>query len=199
VQLVAGATPQPDIEDLVEQYAPAAGLDLDTATSTLTLGVNICRIRRDLGLTASQALQAVSTSLDRFEEPGPDGWMAEWRDRAWLFDGLLTVDGPLDVMSKVRELLFDHQCILVGTNVITDVRHIYDNSAGTVLGGLVVHTLGIRFREGEDYREVHVSLSDAALKELSRKLERALVKESTACRSLETLGLRELTPRRVCL
>ena len=187
----------PDVEDLADACSEQTGIAVEDVEAALVIAINLSRLQRTLSVSATEATAALCESLpmafgDRWT-PDLSGALA---DRSRILEQMIVEDGVIQVMSKVRRLLFDHQAVLADTSVVTDVRHVYNSAGEAIVGGLVLHNIGLRFIEGDDTQEIHVTLSSQALRTLLRQLERALQKEATATNFLERAGVPELTPKR---
>lgn len=186
-----------DVEDLAESCAVSTGVSTDEIEAVLTVAINLSRLRRTLRSTAAEAAAALTEALPRaFGERWFEERASLWTERLRILEELIFEDGPVDVMAKVRDLLYDYQTVLADTSVVTDVRHVYNDSADQIVGGLVLHNIGLRFLEAGEIREMHFTLSSPAVRVLLRQLERALLKAATATSFITGAGVPELTPKR---
>jgi hypothetical protein len=193
---VEQSSPRSDVEDLAEELAELASITTDTAETILALAINVHRLSRELGQPAAETLALVTSYLGSSEFPRwREERAAEWEARLPLLERLV-VSAPVTTMTKARELLYEFQCVLQRSAVITDVRYVYDDPGDRILGGLVLHTLSFEYSEGDERRQIHITLSPKQLGTLSGHLSRAQRKAGAAEKVLATTKIPELTPKR---
>jgi hypothetical protein len=195
-EYIIQSSPTSDIEDLAESCASTLSIDVDIAESILTVAINLNLLRRSLDVEPHELLDQFTNTLaatfDGWDEPK----RKEFDKRRDVFTQLIVPNGTIEIMSKARELLFEAQCRLLDTTVITDTRHVFNDSATKSLGGLVIHTLGLEYLEGTQHRELHVTLSPQGVDDLIKQLRRAKKKEQVAQDLLTNQKLPLLTPRK---
>lgn len=196
---VCNTAPTPDIEDIADACAKSLQLPSESIESVLSVAISLKRLQRELDKPTkhSQGHDVLSLVAATLKREGFSGWDDDvWEQRKPFLHQLLAVDGPIDIMAKARELLYEFQCVLRDCGVTTDVRYLYNNDASDVVGGLVLHTLRLQYMEGYDLREIHITLSNEDIEALVYHLDRAKQKSQRANSLLETAKLPELTPKR---
>jgi hypothetical protein len=194
---IAFSAPLPDLEDLAENCAEKSGVEATLAEAVLSIGVNISSLQRSTGKPLSEILDRAAESFSRSGFPEwEEKYFRLWQERRPFLEELLVTDGTLEVMAKVRELLYECQSILLDSIVMTDVRHVYNSEASDIKGALVLHTLGIEYWEGMEPRQIHITLSDTDLEKVILQLQRAQRKTKVSIALLDKLNIPELTPKR---
>lgn len=196
VSCIVSSEPSTDIENLAEYCQSTSGVDSGIAEEVITLAINLNRIKRALNKTSDEVIKAIPISLH-----GHQFWNNElalkWVEREALLQQLLTPDGTIEVMAKIRELHQECQTILLEAKVMTDLRYVYNGDASKIVGGLVLNTLGIDVMEGHNQvQQMHVLLSDNEIEELIDHLQRAQKKSLLAKEMLVRMSISDLTPNR---
>ncbi len=201
------STSQPlsDVEDLAAACASQLnqeGVSPSVIESVLFLAINISRLERDMVENAGEApppsaAEAFAAGLEQTQFPDwSDDTRKKWLERIEILAPAWGDESAIVTMSKARELLFDFQCVLHKSAVLTDVRYIFNRAATTVTGALVMHTLSLNYMEGDGWRELHLTLSPKDVEELMTKLERAQQKARVTGELLERSDVPQLTPKR---
>lgn len=197
VTFLQTAKPYPDIEDLAEAANVHLSIGTEVADAVITIAVSFSSVLRQASLTPEETIDAIEASLEQSRYPGWDeGRSAEWVLRRDQLGRLLGESNAITTMSKARQLLNDSPNIFRGVRCVTDIRHIFDESATRVTGGLVLQTLVVTYTSGEDTKEIHLALTQADIAELKSKLERSQSKTDVSLKVLEANNIPELTPKR---
>lgn len=196
VTYLEAAAPLADVEDLAEQCALATGTPLDLAQAIVTLVLNFSRLARD-DESEKSLPDAFNEGIERAEIADWDEQkQRDWNERELLLRPLWQGGGTLETMSKARELLFDFQCVLRRSAVLSDVRPIYNREATGIDGALILHTLSLDYLEGDGWRQIHLTLSPTDVETLIEQLQRAQRKQRVSQQLLSAQDVPELTPRR---
>src|SRR5882724_7613309 len=151
VDCISNSEAVPDVEDLVERCSQTSNAHPEDIESVLAVAINLSYMRRKLNVTENVLISQFVSTLERSQFEGWDDEIeAKLEERQALLARLMAPDGPIDIMSKARELLFEAQCVSVGSAVISDIRPVYDTSATKLCGGLVLHTLSLDYLEGRE-------------------------------------------------
>ena len=197
VKCIQTASPMPDLEDLADKFADSTGISTSDILAVLTILINLKRLQNDIPESPEKVFAAFENALERSGSPD---WnvdkAAAWKERGPLLLPLLEPDNAIAIMAKVRVLLFESQCVLSDSIVLTDVRHVYNEAADKVVGGLVLHTLSLQFLEGDQTRQIHIMMTTEDVSKLIGQLKRDQQKAIVAIESLGKLGVPELTPKR---
>lgn len=196
VDYLIKAQPLPDVEDLSEQCAQSTGIALPLAESVVTLAVNFSRLARE-----SESQQSLSEAFSlAIKNAEINGWDEEkqrlWEEREGIMRSLWQEGGILETMSKARELLFEFQCVLRRSALLTDVRPVYNREATRIDGALILHTLSLDYIEGDSWRQIHLTLSPKDVETLIDQLQRAQRKQQVSHELLNGQNVPELTPKR---
>ena len=87
---------------------------------------------------------------------------------------LLSINGALDVASKVGELLLEYEHLFLGSRIITDIRPVFDSDLNKIpAGALIVHTLKLEYKQGNEEKDFYIALDTNDVKKLREQLDRA--------------------------
>lgn len=87
---------------------------------------------------------------------------------------LLSINGALDVASKVGELLLEYEHLFLGSRIITDIRPVFDSDLNKIpAGALLVHTLKLEYKQGNEEKDFYIALDTNDVKKLREQLDRA--------------------------
>lgn len=146
VACIEAAPPMPDIEDLADHCAADSGISTSDIRAALTLLISLKQLQYNLSDSPEKVFDAFESALERAKLPDWDeNKSGAWKERRPLLVPLLKPDNAIATMAKVRVLLFESQCVLDGSMVLTDVRHVYNEAGDKILGGLVLHTLSLGY------------------------------------------------------
>ncbi len=196
VAYLEAAAPLPDVEDLAEQCAQATNAPLELTQAIVTLVLNFSRLARD-DESEKDLPDAFNEGIERAEiADWNEQKQQDWNERELLLRPLWQGGGTLETMSKARELLFDFQCVLRRSAVLSDVRPIYNREATGIDGALILHTLSLDYLEGDGWRQIHLTLSPTDVQTLIEQLQRAQRKQHVSQQLLSAQKVPELTPKR---
>jgi len=87
---------------------------------------------------------------------------------------LLSINGALDVASKVGELLLEYEHLFLSSRIITDIRPVFDSDLNKIpAGALIVHTLKLEYKQGNEEKDFYMALDTNDVKKLREQLDRA--------------------------
>ena len=197
-EVVSSAEPLSDVEDLAESVAAATGINRDTIDNLLTIAVQLSHARHEADEKPARVLERIAESLQHGNFPEwKEKYAQAWHERQPMLEQIIAINGAIDVMAKVRGLLFNFQSVLLDSAVLTDVRHIYDEDASRIVGGLILHTVSLEYFDGTQPHQLHVTLSATDVSQLILQLQRSERKADVAMKLLTNAGLPELTPRKI--
>lgn len=87
------------------------------------------------------------------------------------------------LVAKTLHLSTDYSDVMLSSNVITDIRPVFDNDRSEVLGGVVTQTLRIHYVGGDspyNEQEISLSLDRDDIDKLIKELEKAKNKSKSA-------------------
>jgi hypothetical protein len=87
---------------------------------------------------------------------------------------------PIRITVKSLDLRYDYENLTRSTNVLTDVRPIFDDDADRVIGAIVSFTLRLNYENGDSTRSLSLAMDAEDITRLQRQCERALKKAETA-------------------
>ena len=148
------------VEPLVQQVLALAGLQFRSGTPH------------------DELLSAFRTSLNGKLEPES---IEAWNRIDQVF-GELIRSPPIRNVVKSLELTYDYANLIHSTNVVTDVRPIFDDKAEDVLGSVVSFTLRLSYQNGNNVQSLSLAFDAEEIKRLRDQCIRALKKAETARR-----------------
>lgn len=90
---------------------------------------------------------------------------------------IITSNSSLELTAKVGLIKSDRPHVYVQSKVYTDLRPIFGRSDTTVRGFVVTHALKLSYQDGEEKKDIFVSLDQSDLLSLRNAIERAEAKE----------------------
>jgi hypothetical protein len=120
--------------------------------------------------------EALRNSLDGKLDPTElEGW-----DRiSPLFNEILA-SPAIRTTVKSLELLYDYANFVQSSNVITDVRPVFDDEAEHVIGAIISFTLRLSYQNGNSVHSLSVAMDAEDVGKLQNQCRRALKKAETA-------------------
>ena len=103
---------------------------------------------------------------------------------------LLGYENSLGVTSKALDVMTEHERILCGARIVTDIRPVFGRPTDKPTAAVIVHNLKISYHQDDEHREFYVALDTEDVVRLRTLLERAEMK----AQSLEALLQRAATP-----
>lgn len=160
--------------------AAKAKLPLRESQKIVRQIISLLGLRARMGIAPAEFYDALSESLevdasDEWKERNLDGWKK-------AKDAFIDVTGPehpLHVIEKALRLANEHQNILFFSNIITDLRPIFDDTGSNIVQLEVQHSLGIEYYDGDTRTKVFFALDATDIADLKRVCERAQAKEIT--------------------
>jgi hypothetical protein len=190
-EALAKQPPSLDVDKLAMAVAKDANVEESVAQQLLQLVWRLTMVQRRLELSAEDFVNSLAAGLDTLPN---DEWSAEdragWAKVIGPLEELLTSDTAATSSAKASELLFDQQLGLCSSRIITETRAVFDDSAQTIKGILLFHTLVLRCHEGSNNRDIYIALDSNDLILLREQLERAERKEKVLQNTLQSAGLK---------
>jgi len=102
-----------------------------------------------------------------------------WDRIAPVFEEILASQ-PIRTTVKSLELSFDYANLIQSTNVINDVRPVFDDDADHVIAAMVSFILRLDYRNGNCVQSLSVAMDAEDIRKLQEQCKRALKKAETA-------------------
>jgi len=166
------------IDELQKIIAPVLGQDADVVGEVL-VGLSLVQ-RRGRGPEA--IIDDLTETLESRSEELSPAWADEDFERwSLLREPLVALFSaePLLTVGKALDLQFAHTNILSDTQVVTDMRPVFDSAGESPLAVLVSHTLCLRYLDEGRRERLSIALDHDDLVQLVRACERAMKKESS--------------------
>ncbi|MHB1560795.1 MAG: hypothetical protein ACYC61_25350 [Isosphaeraceae bacterium] len=105
--------------------------------------------------------------------------MEAWGFIAPLFQEMLG-SRAIRTIVKSLELLYDYANLIQSTNVITDLRPVYDDEAEHAIGAIVSFTLRLSYMNGDTVHSLSLAMDAEDVNRLQAQCKRALKKAESA-------------------
>lgn len=184
--------PYPNFDDFTEDLIPLFP-DMNSTDLALVL-TGLANLRRSVEKINSDLDDVfesiVSTTYDR----GTPAWVEEnhsvLKDQIGIIKAVVLGIDPnhnLSITRKARELCYKHEKTLTSSQVITDLRPIFDEAGLKICESIVTQKLVLEYYDGEHKTsEIAMDLSD--VHKLRTWCERAIIKSETLMRELGSSG-----------
>jgi hypothetical protein len=113
------------------------------------------------------------------EEKLDSSEMEAWDQISPLFNQILA-SRAIHTTVKSLELLYDYANLATSSNVITDVRPVFDDEADHVIGAIVSFTLRLSYQNGNSANSLSLAMDAEDVRKLQEQCKRALKKAETA-------------------
>lgn len=167
-------------KELRHEISEVIGQDKSEATNRVIRPLLALQaIIRQRRLQPDEAVEAVRIALRN----GKPSWGSEELDR-WAkvepaFKDMFTSPAVRQV-SIVLDLMYEHENLLQGVRVVTDIRPVFSEDADRIDGSVVSHTLRLRYDSTEGDHSISIAMDESDLRELEKQCKRALLKAQTA-------------------
>ncbi len=190
---LADAPPMSDAHELAT--AISAGTksipqDIAPVLARITISLNYGRALLDYSIP-----DFAKAICDAMEETGLETLKLSG-DRARFENELVKILSieSISASIKAQTVLHEYEHVICNARLLTDLRPIFGSGQiEAPIGMGIVHTLRIRYHEGEQMKEFFVAMDGDELEELAEILERAKAKEKSLQAFLEKAGVPEIT------
>lgn len=179
--------------ELVEQIASRLKkLSKDDASSILSAVLGLYGIISDSEIPTSQLVEDVWTCLENLKT----GSQSPPTDRSELFRQrlirLLSFGNSLGISSKAIDVMSEHDRVLCGMRVLTDVRAVFGKPSEKPAAACIIHTLKLTFHQNGQHKDFFVAMDASDLRQLKSALERAEQKAQSLQALLKEAKIRNL-------
>ena len=145
-------------------------------------------------LSLRQFKRSVSETLDEIAEHLYNGLEKTFADEPSAYENLRTRkelilgllhSQSIELASKTLSLGMDHDCALLSSNMVTDIRPIFENSRQSIVGGIVVNYLKLEVYEHGEKRSVGYVLDEEDIELLIKQLQDSQNKTKAAAKLLK--------------
>jgi len=102
---------------------------------------------------------------------------------------LLGYENSLGTTSKALDVMTEHERILCGARVITDVRSVFADPAEKPTAAVIVHMLKISYHQDGEHKDFYVALDSIDIRKLKEILQRAELKARSLSAVLAGTGI----------
>ncbi len=183
-------TPKEYASELSKTFSDLRHQDLQTIVNVI---FNVSRVRDSMGVSADRVADLVLESISELEAykkhfTEETGQLLRKR----IVEALSSSDS-LRVSAKALNVMVEHERILLNARILSDIRPVFTDSLTVAAAGLIVHNLGITFRQDGKSRESFFALDDNDIKKLKDVIERAEAKSGALKSILKNSGVRQLS------
>jgi len=189
IEIIRAVPPGQDRATLAARIASETELDKERAGGIVSMLMSLYRViqNRTIDEFVGEVCDAVRTS--RKVESKEVDWSSFKQD----LTALLSCDETFGVTAKALDIRKQHPHVYCTARILTDMRPVFkqDAEAGPV-AAFVIHALRISSHDEGDFSEVKdffVSLDADDLRELSKLIDRALMKEASLKSLLHTANV----------
>ena len=187
--LVAAADcdPTSSVRAFSIQLANKSGIDVDTVYCVLRVLSNTSRSAEVRKEPPADFISELTEAIQK------DGSWSEEQFGQWdavkdqLVGAVSSIgpDSPLMISAKASFLTYERQNVLHQTQIISDIRPVFDKAAETIREMIVTHTLVIYYSDGGDQTELHLALDRTDIDTLREQCDRADSKSQKLLKALE--------------
>tara|TARA_A100001391_G_C5066162_1_gene277218 strand:+ start:556 stop:1209 length:654 start_codon:yes stop_codon:yes gene_type:complete len=136
-------------------------------------------------LRLNQVSKRVDKPVDEIVEARKSALDPSDANHSVKFSGLQVVEAiaettAIKLTARSIDLAYECDNLLQTSRILTDVRPVFSEDAGSIEGAIVAHMLRIRYDSAGTDKELSFALDSADLRRLSYQCDRALLKEKTA-------------------
>lgn len=177
------------LSSVERDFAAKAKLPLRDAQEIVRQLISLQSLMARLGIGPDEFYDALTESL---EVDASDDWkkrnLGLWKEARGTIVSILGPTNPLQLFEKALRLAGEYQNILHFSNIITDLRPIFDEAGSDIVQMQVQHSLGIEYDDGQRRTKVFFALDSADIANLKRVCERAQAKEITLRDKIKTFA-----------
>ena len=183
IELAKNCDPAPDVSKLSDQVAASSGRPANIVHGIISAFSNLHRLQLTTELDADQLISSVTESL---ELSAPKGWktkyLKKWKglEKA-LVAAMVSLgdNNAVYISEKAGQLTISHQYVVVDANIITDLRHVFNDSGDKILEALVTHSLILSYLDGGKRSRMHFTMDARDIADLKKLCDRAQTKAAT--------------------
>ena len=102
---------------------------------------------------------------------------------------LLGFDSSLGTTAKALDVMTEHERVLCGAGVITDIRSIFAKPSEKPTAAIIVHMLKISYHQDREHKDFYAALDTVDIRKLKEVLERAEQKAESLSAVLRSEGI----------
>jgi hypothetical protein len=173
--LSAPAPPVLDYNALAQDVAKAAEWDTEEEGEGLVrMLMSLRALREDFGFADPEDIARALASASNLDEPEESRVVLSGRAAK------LITSPALELIGRARDLLGEHDNLLLTARIVTDLRPLFEDDAQAPFQAAVIgHSLRLRLAGDTKRSSFTVALDSADLKFLRYQIERALEKDAT--------------------
>ena len=184
--------PNLNITKMSVSIAEATNIDLNIVREIVRLLMTLNSLKREKYQDSSEFVEELINAVNSINDTTFTADMkSKFTDLRSELIELFSSDNSFALTSKARSVFTDHKNVFCSSDIISDIRPIFNDEASQVKILSVYHNLIIRYHEDENYsihKEIHVALDSEDLKHLMEQIIRAQKKENTISKSFTDIG-----------
>lgn len=165
------------LSKIATQFAKQASISAADARRVVAQLMSFHQLQATYSMTPVEAYEAVLESL---ETEAPDEWKGRYLDpfkaARKAVEGAISPSHPLYLVQKSVRLKYEHQNVLYDSNVLVDVRPIFDFSGREVKQLAITYVVEIEYNDGGSRKHLLAALDQQDVAKLKAACERAETK-----------------------
>lgn len=166
--------PIKDFHDHMDKIASDSEMALSDASNLFHVLLRLISLRNSLDISSSILYEVITINI---EGKAPNDWkkinLQKWRKSKKQLIEALEVDGILSISHKAILLTVSYQNLFRESNIITDIRPIFNTNADEFIGSTITHKLQIEYYDGKDRNTMYFTLDSKDIAKLKKLCERA--------------------------
>jgi len=147
--------------------------------SVLDLLLSFSSIRWQQSLSVKELLDGIHSVADIQDLEDSEGLSQRWGSIAENLSELLCIPSLLPVV-KGMMLSYDYANLMQTSNVLADIRPIYNDEGSEILGSVISFTLRVKYDSREGDKSLSIAMDKKDVIRLREACDKALLKASTS-------------------
>jgi hypothetical protein len=146
------------------------------ADAVLRTLLSLHGLMRQLDLTSDEIFAGLNSAVREADWNAED--LKKWEQAAEAFKGLFHLP-VVRLSAKALELSYQHAHLLQRSQIVTDIRPLFDQEAKEIQGTIISHKLLLRYDDLEGEHLLSLAVDEKDILSLIKQCERALQKSKT--------------------
>ena len=141
--------------------------------------LSLSGLMRQAGLDSHELFDALREALEPHKSEWSNDEVTRWSEIEAPFRSVLETEA-VALSTKALDLSYAHAHLFQRARILTEIRPIFDESATSIKGSVVGHTLLINFDDCEGEHLLHLAVDENDIRLITEECDRALRKSGTA-------------------
>jgi hypothetical protein len=180
---------------IAKQFSEGAAIPVTEARQIVNQLMAFHQLQSTVGMTPTEMYDEVleSLTLDASEEWKKDH-LENFKKARRIIEEAASPSHPLYLVQKAMRLRYEHQNILYDSNVLVDVRPVFDIQGRELKQMTLGFKLEIEYNDGTERRHLFAALDALDIAKLKASCERAQTKTVTLTKALAAVNVPILVP-----